>query len=70
MSWYRKIVKDWDHIPDCLDYFENELADARVEVKIKGNVEKAATAPLMLSYDFRATTRIRGNSRTSKYTVT
>lgn len=43
MSWYRKIVKDWDHIPDCLDYFENELADARAEVKIKGNVEKAAT---------------------------
>lgn len=43
MSWYRKIVKDWDHIPDCLDYFENELLDARQEVKIKGNVEKSST---------------------------
>jgi len=43
MSWYRKIVADWDHIPDCLDHFENELADARLEVKIKGNVEKNAT---------------------------
>lgn len=43
MSWYSKIVKDWSLIPDCLDHFEKELAEARAEVKIYGNVEKNAT---------------------------
>ena len=37
MSWYRKVVQDWNHIPACLDHFEKELAEARTEVKIKGN---------------------------------
>jgi hypothetical protein len=43
MSWYRKVVQDWNHIPACLDHFEKELAEARTEVKIKGNVEKNST---------------------------
>jgi hypothetical protein len=43
MSWYSKVVKDWNLIPDCVDHFENELAEARREVKIYGNVEKNAT---------------------------
>lgn len=40
MSWYRKVVADWDNIPACLDFFDKELAEARAEVKIYGNVEK------------------------------
>ena len=43
MSWYRKVVADWNNIPQCLDHFETELAEARSEVKIKGNVEKNST---------------------------
>lgn len=43
MSWYRKIVADWNSIPACLDYFEKELAEARYEVKVQGNIEKNAT---------------------------
>jgi hypothetical protein len=43
MSWYRKVVQDWNNIPQCLDHFETELAEARSEVKIKGNVEKNST---------------------------
>lgn len=43
MNWYSAIVKDWGKIPECVEYFEKELADARTEVKINGNVEKNAT---------------------------
>lgn len=43
MSWYRKVVQDWNNIPSCLDHFDKELAEARAEVKIKGNVEKNST---------------------------
>lgn len=42
MSWYSKISKDISNIPDAVDYFTAELQDARQEVKLTGNVEKAA----------------------------
>ena len=40
--WYSKISKDINSIPDALVYYENELAEAKREVSIKGNVEKAS----------------------------
>ena len=43
MNWYSKIVKDWSEIPNCIQFFDNELTDARKEVKINGNIEKNAT---------------------------
>ena len=43
MNWYSKIVKDWSEIPNCIQFFDNELKDARKEVKINGNIEKNAT---------------------------
>lgn len=43
MSWYRKVVADWNNIPACLDHFEKELAEARTEVKIRGNMEKSSS---------------------------
>ena len=43
MNWYSKVVKDWSEIPNCIQFFDNELIDARKEVKIKGNIEKNAT---------------------------
>jgi hypothetical protein len=42
MNWYDKISKDISHIPDAAVYYESELQAAKVEVKIYGNVEKAA----------------------------
>jgi hypothetical protein len=44
MSWYAKVSKDIAHLPQCLDYFYNELDEARKEVKIYGNVEKSSAA--------------------------
>jgi hypothetical protein len=44
MAWYAKVSKDIAHLPGCLDYFYNEIEEARKEVKIHGNVEKASAS--------------------------
>ena len=53
MSWYAKVSKDIAHLPGCLDHFYTELDQARYEVKIHGNVEKAsALLPGIVEYRF------------------
>ena len=42
MGWYSEISRDVSKIPDAVAHFENELQQARMEVKLKGNVERAA----------------------------
>ena len=42
--WYNKIAKDISYIPDAIQYFEAELAQARQEVKVSGNIERASAA--------------------------
>jgi hypothetical protein len=42
MGWYSEVSRDVSKIPDAVAYFENELNQARIEVKLKGNVERAA----------------------------
>ena len=42
MGWYSEISRDVSKITDAVVYFESELQDARNEVKLKGNVERAA----------------------------
>lgn len=38
--WYNKIVQDLGNIPAFIDYYENELVNARYDCAIKGNLEK------------------------------
>jgi hypothetical protein len=53
MTWYAKVSKDIAHLPSCLDHFYNELDEARKEVKIHGNVEKAsASLPGIVEHRF------------------
>ena len=40
MNWYTRISQDISVIPDFITYYENELSQAKSEVKIYGNVEK------------------------------
>ena len=40
--WYNKISKDISHIPDAVLYYEDELQAAKSDVRITGNIEKAA----------------------------
>jgi len=42
-QWYAKVSKDLTHLPNCIDYFYNELESAKKEVKLHGNVERAAS---------------------------
>ena len=42
MGWYSEISRDISKIPDAVAHFESELSEARMEVKLHGNVERAA----------------------------
>jgi hypothetical protein len=44
MSWYTKISKDISYIPDAVEYFNAELTAAKDEVRITGNIERAAAS--------------------------
>ena len=42
MGYYSTVARDISKIPDAIQHFETELSAARVETKLKGNVERAA----------------------------
>ena len=42
MGYYSDVARDINKIPDAIQHFESELSAARVETKLKGNVERAA----------------------------
>lgn len=42
MGWYSRISRDISQIPEAIQYFEDELVSARLEVKVSGSIEKAA----------------------------
>jgi len=41
--WYNKVVQDLVFIPDFISHYNNELDEAKKEVRIFGNVEKSLT---------------------------
>jgi hypothetical protein len=44
MGWYSEVSRDIGKIPEAIQHFELELVDARKEVKLTGNVERAAAS--------------------------
>jgi hypothetical protein len=44
MAWYAKVSQDISNIPEAILHFERELVDAKLEVRIVGNIEKASAA--------------------------
>ncbi len=44
MGWYSEVSRDISNIPNAVAHFETELVDARKEVKLVGNVERAAAS--------------------------
>lgn len=42
--WYNRVVQDLGNIPEFIIYYENELADAKFDCTIKGNLEKNIAA--------------------------
>jgi len=43
-NWYTRVSQDLSKIPDFLAYYDAELASAKADVKIQGNVEKNISA--------------------------
>jgi hypothetical protein len=39
--WYNRVVANLAEIPACINYYEGELAAAKSEIAIRGNVEKS-----------------------------
>jgi len=53
MGWYSEVSRDISKIPDAIMHFETELRDAKLECKVKGNVEKlAAELPGIVEHRF------------------
>lgn len=51
--WYSKVSRNIGEIPNAIAYFTKELEDARKEVKLSGNVEKAsASMPGIVEHRF------------------
>jgi hypothetical protein len=42
MGWYSQVSRDISEIPNAIQHFEDELEIARSEVKLAGNIERAA----------------------------
>lgn len=38
--WYNKVAQDITKLPEFIDYYENELVQARAEIKVNGRIEK------------------------------
>jgi len=43
-GWYQKIARDISQIPMAIQHYEQELDQARLECRIKGNLEKNSAA--------------------------
>ena len=53
MSWFNKIRKDIANIVPAIDYFEQQLEEARLECGLKGNVERhSRDMPGVVEYRF------------------
>jgi hypothetical protein len=53
MNWYDKVSKDISCIPDAVDYFNNELIEAKKETNISGRIERvSATMPAIVEERF------------------
>ena len=44
INWYNEVSRDIKKIPECIKYFVTELNNAKREVRIYGNLEKASAS--------------------------
>ena len=42
--WYSKVTSDLGNIPGFIEYYEEELKQAKYDIQVKGNVEKSIAA--------------------------
>lgn len=44
MNWYTKVTQNLAALPDFVSYYESELNAAKIEIGVKGNIEKNLAA--------------------------
>lgn len=52
-QWYRKVSDNLAHLPDCIDYYEQELSDARSELSMRGKTIEKHESELPGIMEFR-----------------
>lgn len=53
-GWYSKVSNDLSHLPDCLEYFEAELVDARSnDLNLKGKALERISAEMPGIVEYR-----------------
>jgi hypothetical protein len=53
MAWYNKVVDDLGNIPEFINYYENELVEAKYDCSVKGHLEKnIASLPGLTEHRF------------------
>lgn len=61
MRWYSKVSGDISYLPDCIEYYYTQLDEARKEVKVYGNLEKASSQlPGIVEHRFNQLQEIEG----------
>ena len=67
--WYSEVSRNISRIPDAVAYFETELEDAKREVKLTGNVERASSAmPGLVEHRFNQLQEIEAILNSVSYT--
>ena len=52
-KWYNIVSQNLSKLPDCIDYFEDQLEEARIETGMRGNIEKnASNVPGIVEHRF------------------
>ena len=53
MGWYSEVSRNIEKIPEAIRFFEGELAEAKQEVKLSGNIVRAsASLPGVIEHRF------------------
>ncbi len=42
MTWFNTVTQDLTQIANCIEYYEAEIADAKSDIRLRGNVEIAS----------------------------
>lgn len=53
MTWFDKVKSDYSNVVDMIDYYEDEIVEAKRELKVKGRLEKnSSDLPGILEHRF------------------
>ena len=52
-TWFYKVTQDLTELPNCIVWYETQLNEARLEIKLRGNLEQhSRELPGIFEYRF------------------